>query len=301
MTIDLNNPGNNTPENLNAMLTRVYCIVACNEENEKEITQMEYLISAIIRLLKERSKDLARIAIGQARFWYTLNDTDLQAQTEELRKATNLNDINYFKNKVYNAKYDCTSPVIMDALQAVADARLREDELQKGKNVENIKQTLKQVIDDLTVNDSSDYHYKEDPYSFDPNNYQKLLATVKNAQTTDEQRQKYRWARELVRVYSLFKNWWVENPSTTEGIDPNYNKIREGFTKLQEKSRDNTDEKKRPLLDHLLEAKQNHFGRYGNNLVNSTKDPNNDTVRAALQNLAELNLKIWTTTCTPQA
>ena len=301
MTIDLNNPGNNTPENLNAMLTRVYCIVACNEENEKEITRMEYLISAIIRLLKERSKDVARIGLGIARVSYTLNDTDLQAQTEELRKATNLNDISYLENKVYSAKYDCTSPVIMDALQAVADARLRKDKLQKGKNVRDVKQILEQVINNLTVNDSSDYHYKEDPYSFDPNDYQKPLATVKNAQTTDEQPQKYRWARELVRVYSLFKNWWVENPLTTEGIDRNYNKIREGFTKLQEESRDNTEEKKRPLLDHLLIAKQNHFGRYGGNFVNSTKDPNNDTVRAALQNVAELNLKIWTTTCTPQA
>jgi hypothetical protein len=156
------------------------------------------------------------------------------------------------------------------------------------RNALDVNQTLHAVVDSL-----------QDPYYFTPEEEQRRLTRLKNAKMNDAQRQKYRWARELVRVYNLFKNWWVKETRTTQNLDGKYSVIRERFTDLTTKT--NAENKKHLLLEHLLYAKKEHFGRFPDSTIFFDVNPNLEIVRAALQNVAELTNDYWTTRCTPQA
>ena len=279
---------------LNTALTDVYCIVACNDEEEREQTRLQYYIDLIITL-----------QLSPVPSFMHLKDDDLKKQTQFVKSATSWDD---FYSRIQLAQDDLrrvnsnnTRNVILNTVDAISNAMVRQDELEHvEENVGDVlvDTELDAIITKYTVfNQSwmSEYVIIErDPYHLSLNDkmvIDRIGTLLKNGTPTLELVQKYHKAKELVRVYRLFFKWAVQNNDTRDETE--YGQLRETFKTLKNSGED-AYKQRRELLKHLLGAKSKDFGHY---YAMRDTEPDILQVCDALKKVSELSTQIRTETC----
>jgi hypothetical protein len=277
----------------NTALTDVYCIVACNDEEERGQTRLKYYIALIITLQLSR----------QPRF-NNLKDDGLNEQTQSVKSTTSCNQL--FKvivtatNVLRNVNSDNTKNVILNTVDAISDAMVRQDEPEQVDENDGdvlVDTQLDAIITKYTVFQTSwsgSVIIERDPYkSFlqDRKDIARIGTILKNG--TPAQVQKYHEVKELVRVYRLFFEWDFPANDTRD----EYDQLRETFNTL-ENSNEDACEQRRKLLEHLLDAKSKDFARYS-----SSRNTELDLLQvcAALKKVSELSTQIRKETCSRAA
>lgn len=278
---------------LNTALTDVYCIVACNDEEEREQTRLEYYIDLIITL------QLSNIP------QFKTTDNELEAQIQSLITVTSMEDFysgiqlaqNYLIRRVNSNN---TRNVILNTVDAISNAMVRQDELKQVEENDGdvlVDTELDAIITNYTVFKRSIFDRngvicERDPYQLflrDKMIIDRIGTLLKNGTLASESVQKYHQAKELVRVYRLFWTWsFKEN-----GPPEDYSQVRTTFTTLVGFG-DNAYEQRRKLLEHLLDAKSKDFAHYS-----SSRNTQSDLLQvcAALKKVSELSTQIRTETC----